>query len=75
MLICVISTKNRKNRLTNFVDSAILINVVARTAVQTTATILENDTVNKVNQEKNSQISERVNAWFMNELSWLWRVG
>ena len=30
MLICVISTKNRKNRLTNFVDSAILINVVAR---------------------------------------------
>ena len=30
-------------------------------------TILENDTVNKVNQEKNSQISERVNAWFAGE--------
>jgi len=29
--------------------------------------ILENDTVNKVNQEENSQISERVNAWITEE--------
>ena len=42
--------------------SAIIINVVARTAVQTTATILENDTANKVDKEKEQSDSERVNA-------------
>ena len=46
--------------MTEFEDVAIIINVVTTAA---TKTILENDTAKSKSRRKNSQISERVNAW------------
>ena len=50
--------------MTEFEDVAIIINVVT---TATTKTILENDTAKSRSRRKNSQISERVNAWNIRE--------